>query len=195
MNDTTPSQPRAYFAFRSPYSRLGLHKLKRAGFEGELFVFTGPPEDVPFSDPMANPHKMAYYQHDVFRMTLRMGLPLALPDPFDPDYQPSCLAFVAADRDGKGLDFALAISDARWGEGKNISQPDVIEAAARSADWSGYDPSCLTDEGLKQTLRDQRAQIAADGVFGVPFLIDGSEKYWGQDRFDLWAEDKAKSAG
>lgn len=191
MNDTTPTRPRAYFAFRSPYSRLGLHKLARAGFDGELIVFTGPPEDAPFADPTANRYKLAYYQHDVFRMTLRMGLKLALPDPFDPDYQPSCLAFVAADRAGKGLAFALAVSDARWGEGKNISDPSVIAEAAQAAGWDGYDPAAIAaDPSLKQTLRDQRARIAADGVFGVPFLIDGAEKYWGQDRFDLWVEEK-----
>ena len=189
MDDASSARPRAYFAFRSPYSRLGLHKLAQGGFDGELTVFTGPPDDAPFSDPTANPHKLAYYQHDVFRMTVRMGLPLALPDPFDPDYQPANTAYIAADRAGKGLAFALAVSDARWGEGKNISDSDVIAEAAYVAGWRDYDGAAIAGDGsLIQALKDQRQQIASDGVFGVPFLIDGKHRYWGHDRFDLWLE-------
>ena len=192
MNDTTPSQPRCYFAFRSPYSRLGLHKLARAGFEGELIVFTGPPDDAAFSDPTANRHKLAYMQQDVFRMTVRMGLPLALPDPFDPDYRLANLSFVAARQAGKGLDFALAVSDARWGQGLNISEPDVLAQAAQAAGWTGFDAAAISaDASLAQTLREERARIAADGVFGVPFLVDGRNTFWGHDRFDLWLEERA----
>ena len=37
-----------------------------------------------------------------------------------------------------------------------------------------------------------RAQLEADGAFGVPFAVlerDGTrQRYWGQDRFDLLAE-------
>ena len=192
MNDTTASTLRCYFAFRSPYSRLGLHKLARAGFDGELVIFTGPPEDAPFNDPTANRYKLAYYQQDVFRMTVRMGLPLALPDPFDPDYRLANLSFIAAQNAGKGLDFAVAVSDARWGAGKNISEPEVLAEAAKLAGWDGFDADAIsTDDTLAQTIKDQRALIAADGIFGVPFLIDGPNKYWGQDRFDLWLEERA----
>lgn len=193
MNDTTASTLRCYFAFRSPYSRLGLHKLARAGFDGDLIVFTGPPEDAEFADPTRNKYKLAYYQQDVFRMTVRMGLPLALPDPFDPDYRLANLSFIAAQNAGKGLDFAVAVSDARWGEGKNISEPDVLAEAANAVGWDGFDPDVISaDDTLAQTIKDQRALIAADGIFGVPFLIDGPNKYWGQDRFDLWLEERSE---
>lgn len=197
MNDTTDTATRTglrcYFAFRSPYSRLGLHKLARAGFDGDLILFTGPPEDAEFADPTRNKYKLAYYQQDVFRMTVRMGLPLALPDPFDPDYRLANLSFIAAQNAGKGLAYALAVSDARWGEGKDISEAGVLAEAAKSADWSGFDAQAiLADASLAQVIKDQRAQIQADGVFGVPFLIEGPNKYWGQDRFDLWLEERAE---
>ncbi|WP_439635321.1 DsbA family protein [Oceanicaulis sp.] len=197
MNDTTADTDtqtglRCYFAFRSPYSRLGLHKLARAGFDGDLILFTGPPEDAEFADPTRNKYKLAYYQQDVFRMTVRMGLPLALPDPFDPDYRLANLSFLAAQQAGKGLDYALAVSDARWGAGKNISEMDVLAEAAKSVDWNGFDADAINaDASLAQVIKDQRAQIQADGVFGVPFLIEGPNKYWGQDRFDLWLEERA----
>jgi 2-hydroxychromene-2-carboxylate isomerase len=125
-------------------------------------------------------------------MTMRMGLPLALPDPFDPDYRLANLSFIAAQNAGKGLAFALAVSDARWGAGKTISDADVLAEAAKSADWTGFDADAISaDASLAQVIKDQRVKIAEDGVFGVPFLIDGPNRYWGQDRFDLWLEERA----
>lgn len=181
---------RCYFGFRSPYSRLGLHKIAGAGFDGRLIAFTGPPEDAGgFADPAANKYKRDYYVHDLVRMTMRMGLPVARPDPFEVDWAPSNRAFQAANRDGKGLAFALAVSDARWGEGRDVSDPDVLGACAKAAGWTPPDLDALkTDADLKARFRADRDLISADGVFGVPFLVDGSDKYWGHDRFDLWIE-------
>jgi 2-hydroxychromene-2-carboxylate isomerase len=113
---------RVYHSFRSPYSRLGLHIVARAKLDVDLIPFSGPPEGSAFSDPVANAPKIAYYQFDVPRMTMRMGLPIRRPDPFDVDLVPSYKAAVAADLDGRGMDYALAVSDARWGEGKTFQR-------------------------------------------------------------------------
>ena len=191
MADTASRRdPRCYFGFRSPYSRLGLHKLARAGFDGELIAFTGPPEDAGgFADPAANKYKRDYYVHDVIRMTARMKLPLALPDPFDVDWAPANRAFQAAKRDGAAMAFALSVSDARWGDGKDVSDPLVLAECAVRSGWALPDPDALkADEGLRAMTRDDRRRITEDGVFGVPFLVDGGEKYWGHDRFDLWVD-------
>lgn len=189
MGDTH-NDLRCYFGFRSPYSRLGLHKLARAGFEGRLIAFTGPPEDAGgFADPTANKYKRDYYVHDVIRMTARLDLPIALPDPFDVDWAPANRAFQAANRDRKGLAFALAVSDARWGEGKDVSDPGVLAVCADSIDWTLPDLDALkADADIKARFKADRELIEADGVFGVPFLVEGDQRYWGQDRFDVWLE-------
>lgn len=192
MDDTQGEALRCYFAFRSPYSRLGLHKLAKAGFDGELILFTGPPDDAPFADPTANKYKLAYYRQDVLRMTARMGLPIAPPNPFDVDLTAANRAFVAADQAGHGLAVAMAISDKRWGEGRNVSDPAVIADAAQAAGWAGYDAEKVaSDTAITAQLAANRARIVEDGVFGVPFLVDGRDKYWGQDRFDVWLEERA----
>lgn len=184
----TDSPPRCYFGFRSPYSRLGLHKLARAGFDGEVLAFLGPPDDAGgFADPTANKYKLAYYQHDVFRMTVLMELPLALPDRFDIDWSIPHTAFMAADRAGKGLPFALAGSDARWGQGQDLSDWSVLSECAQEAGFDLPDLDDLrADPDIDTRFAATREAIQADGVFGVPFLIDGHDKFWGQDRFDLW---------
>lgn len=187
MSDTRDAL-RCYFGFRSPYSRLGLHKLAGVDFGGRLIAFTGPPEDAGgFADPAANRYKRDYIVQDVLRVTAAMGLPLALPDPFDVDWAPANRAFQAADRAGRGMAFALAVSDARWGEGRDISDPAVLADCAAAAGLPAPDVEALAaDPDIRARFRADRELICADGVFGVPFLVDGAEKYWGQDRFDLW---------
>ncbi len=181
---------RVYHSFRSPYSRLGLHVIDRAGLDVELIPFTGPPDGVPFNDPVANKPKLAYYSVDAPRMTMRMGLPISVPNPFEVDLTPSYKAAVAAALEGKGMAFALAVSDARWGEGKNISDIDVLKECAGKIGWSADAVDAAQGAlSVGKAMKKHRALIEQDGVFGVPFAVMGAAKYWGHDRFDILVED------
>ena len=187
-------KPRVYHSFRSPYSRLGLHRVARAELDIDLIPFTGPPNGVPFNDPVQNKPKLAYYAMDAPRMTIKMGLPIAMPDPFDVDFDFANRALVLASRSGNGLQFALAVSDARWGAGKNVAQLPVLEECARAA---GLAPGLIAeaqdnDDVLAEMTR-HREQIEVDQVFGVPFAVYGAAKYWGHDRFDLLIDDVRRS--
>jgi 2-hydroxychromene-2-carboxylate isomerase len=186
---------RVYYAFRSPYSRLGLHMLARAELPASLIPFTGPPEGDRFDDPVANRLKLSYYFLDAPRMTMRMGLPMRPPQPFEVDVTAANKAAVAADMDGKGLAFALAVSDARWGKGRDVSDFSVLEKCAEEIDW---DPARIdaaqTCGDVAAAMRGHRDLIEEDGVFGVPFAVMGARKYWGHDRFHILAEDAAAGA-
>ena len=181
---------RVYHSFRSPYSRLGLHIIDRAGLEVQLIPFTGPPEGAQFDDPAANSLKLAYYALDAPRMTRRMELPIARPDPFEVDLIPSYKAAIAADLDGKGMAFALAVSDARWGRGQNIQDINVLRTCAEQINWSAEAVDAAQSAlSVGKAMKKHRALIEQDGVFGVPFAVNGDAKYWGHDRFDLLVED------
>lgn len=187
-------RPRVYFSFRSPYSRLGLHVVQRAGIDAELMPFTGPPDGVAFQDPVQNPAKLAYYALDAPRMTMRMGLKIARPDPFDVDFTPANRAFVLAARAGEALSFAIAVSDARWGAGLNVSQAGVLEECARACGLSrdmiaAAQTNADADADVDEALQKHRDFIEQDQVFGVPFAVCGAGKYWGHERFDLFVED------
>jgi 2-hydroxychromene-2-carboxylate isomerase len=181
---------RVYHSYRSPYARLGLHILDRAGLDAELIPFTGPPEGNQFDDPVANKLKLAYYMLDVPRMTMRMGLPIKPPTPFEVDMAPAYKASVAASRDGKGLPFALAVADARWGEGKDVSDMAVLKACAEKCGWDASAVEAAQDAPfVAKQMKEHRDMITEDGVFGVPFAVMGEAKYWGHDRFPILVED------
>lgn len=184
---------RVYHSFRSPYSRLGLHLLKNAGLEAELIAFTGPPEGVAFQDPVQNAPKLAYYLQDAPRMTMRMGLPIRPPQPFEVDLSAANNAFAAASKAGKGLDYAIAVSDARWGEGRDVSDMSVLETCAENIGWNADAVrAAQNDENIADAHKHYRSMIERDQVFGVPFAVYGDCKFWGHDRFELLIEEATK---
>lgn len=183
------SQPIVFFAFRSPYSRLGLHKLKRAGIAATPVPFTGPPDGAPFFNPTDSKPKLEYYLEDIPRMTARMDLPLGFPDPFEIRGDLPLRAFHWADRQGQGFDFALAASDARWGDGKDLADHGVLTAIAGGLGLSLPEAEALAcDKTLDADMAKARQAVEEHGVFGVPFLVADGAKYWGQDRFDVFLE-------
>lgn len=180
---------RIYHSFRSPYSRLGLHVIDRAGLNVALIPFTGPPEGSRFDDPVQNQPKLTYYMQDIPRMTARMGLPINFPNPFEVDLTPAYKASIAAEKDGFALPFSLAVSDVRWGEGKNVSSMTILASCAEAVGWSASGvEAAQSSPAVEETLREHRALIEQDQVFGVPFAVVGEQKFWGHDRFELLVE-------
>ncbi|WP_421789768.1 DsbA family protein [Hyphobacterium sp.] len=182
-------QPVCFFAFRSPYSRIGLAKLKAASVEPAAIPFTGPPDGVPFFNPTDSKPKLDYYLEDIPRMTARAGLDLAFPDPFEIKGDLPQRAFHWADRQEQGFAFAQEASEARWGLGKDLADHGVLAEIANGLDLDLPDEKALAcDKTLDAEMLKAREAVAAHGVFGVPFLIADGQKYWGQDRFDLYLE-------
>ena len=181
--------PLCFFAFRSPYSRIGLAKLKAAGIVPKMIPFTGPPDGAPFFNPTDSRPKLEYYLEDIPRMTARAGLALAFPDPFELTSNSPNRAFHHADLAGKGFGFACAASEARWGEGKDLNQHDVLTEIAAGIGLDLPDAAALkASDAVSGAEKEARQLINDHGVFGIPFLIADGQKYWGQDRFDLYLE-------
>ncbi|MFD5496842.1 DsbA family protein, partial [Streptomyces sp. NPDC127091] len=82
-----------------------------------------------------------------------------------------------------GPEFIAAVYRARWEEGQDISDPAVI---AYIAERLGLDPVRLStacdDPAVREHGLGSLNSLYRDGVFGVPFFINGYEKFWGVDR-------------
>lgn len=186
---------RIYSGVRSPYSRLGMHVIKRSGLKVDVIPFTGPPGDVPFSNPTDNPLKLGYIMADAPRMAKRLGLTMTMPKVFNANFKPANLAQMAATRDGAGIEFACAIADARWSDGLDIGDLSVLQECAEQAGWSSEALLASVEAGVTPEFEKHRDLIAQDGVFGVPFGViekDGAtHKYWGHERLELLVEDFA----
>lgn len=188
--------PRFYFNLRSPYNFFALHDLEREHPEVldrvEWRPFWEPDEtsagllaeaggQFPYT-PMTRA-KQFYILRDVRRLAADRGLTLTWPTDRSPWWEPAHLTWFLAVDAGLGREWVARAGRARWLEGRDICDPaTVVELAA----GIGLDADAVAAAGDSPELRERAAaalmDLHRDGVFGVPYFINGSEPYWGLDR-------------
>ncbi len=80
-----------------------------------------------------------------------------------------------------------AVFDAAFGTGRDISDPTVlydIGSAFGLSDVAG----AISQPDVKRQLRTNTDTAIAQGVFGVPTTIVGTEIFWGEDTTEMLAE-------
>lgn len=121
------------------------------------------------------------------RQSAKLGMPMNLqPAHWPTNPAPSSYAFIAAAKAGGGDlgKLVFAITRRCWAKEQDIAQDDVIRAALEEAGFDG----ALADSGMlagaEEYARNLEEAVGA-GAFGAPFyIVDGSEKFWGQDRIE-----------
>ncbi|HSF62934.1 MAG TPA: 2-hydroxychromene-2-carboxylate isomerase [Paracoccaceae bacterium] len=137
--------------------------------------------------PQRHDARKAYRLQELRRATVKTGLPFNVNPMFWPvNAAPSSYAIIAAQATGQGGIGALvhAFCRACWAEERDISDDDVVrDVLARQ----GFDPA-IADRGMLMAAETYAANLeeaVSRGVFGAPFyIVDGAEKFWGQDRLD-----------
>lgn len=190
-------RPRFYFSFRSPFSWIAARLLDERLTPTEQAEI----EYIPFWEPdpqtLSRLHELGgeflyiqmsrekhlYILQDIKRMTRSLGYQHAWPIDESPWWELPNLAYLAAQRLGKAREFRDAIYRARWEGGANIHTVDVIRRVAAEV---GLDPDRVAAAPDDPEIREEAAgallRCYKDGVFGIPFLILGFEKFWGLDR-------------
>ncbi len=177
---------RFYFSFRSPYSWLAFHRIRRAieGLPVRLeCVPVFPPKDYP-NDP-AVPAKLPYIVADVERIARAYGLGVRWPREVDANWMRPHAAHLHAEKHGKGDAFALAAYAARFSEGRDLGADDTLASVASA---SALDPQgtirAADDPALVRRVGEGIKSAVEIGVFGVPTFVYREEKFWGNDRID-----------
>ena len=188
-----------YFSFRSPYSWIAAHRLRERLDTWETSIYRIPfwePDPITLGllkdrggeiiyQPMSRA-KHLYILQDIKRLTGKLGYNIAWPiDKENAWWDLPHLAYLSACRKGKGEEFFWAVSRYRWELGKNICSEMVI---AEIAGEIGLDPTATVNAPEDDQLRAEGAealyQCYRDDVFGVPFFMNGYQKFWGVDRVD-----------
>jgi 2-hydroxychromene-2-carboxylate isomerase len=75
---------------------------------------------------------------------------------------------------------------ARWAEGRDVSEPDVVRALLAGAGLDGEAALAQAQsEAMAQRLQQACDEAMLRGVFGVPTIAVGDRLFWGNDRFEL----------
>jgi 2-hydroxychromene-2-carboxylate isomerase len=178
-----------YFDFVSPYAWLAAHQLgavrdcAEATFRYVPVLFARLLDHHANVGPAEIPAKRRYTFVDAQRWAIHLRLEFKSPPahPFNPLKPLRVTSAVEDERMRERL--AVALLDAAWSAGRDITSDAVIAEVANSA---GVDGNALLrraqSEDIKQRLRQQTEGAVAAGVFGVPSFVVDREIFWGNDR-------------
>jgi 2-hydroxychromene-2-carboxylate isomerase len=184
-----------FFSTVSPYTYLaGLRMEEVATRHGATIVYR--PMDLtggifPRTGGLAvkdrHPARLDYRLQELRRQAAKYGLPLDL----DPPYRavnpaPSSYAFIAAMRAGGGNLGHLVheFTGAVWRDKRDIAEDEVIADCLAAAGFDRGLAGMAMLAGADEYVRNTEDAVAK-GVFGAPFyIVDGTEKFWGQDRIE-----------
>ena len=124
------------------------------------------------------PEKQAMVMKDLQRWAWWWGVPFCFPAQF-PLRTVLPLRCVLASPQPAPL--IRSLFRAAWGEGKDISQENILLECGLTPQQiaSASSPNCLE----REKLRVSTAQAREKGIFGVPtFEVNGRFRFWGQDR-------------
>ena len=187
-----------YFGAISPYSWFTAERIDavlpqarwRPVFAGALFRSAG---RVSWGLTEEREERIA----DCERRAAQHGLgPMRWPEGWPANDVRTERAIVAAGRDGQLVPFALAAMRACFGEGADITRPEVLEAVAAGCGLDGARLLEATeDPEVKGALRANNDEAVAAGVIGVPTVVVAGEPFWGDDRLDEAAARAARGTG
>ncbi|MBT9382619.1 DsbA family protein [Pseudooceanicola sp. CBS1P-1] len=183
-----------YFTTFSPFSYLAGDGLERIAAEAGAEIRYKPVDLMRIFDATGGVkpaerslQRQEYRLQELRRARDKTGLEMNLKPAFAPaNPMPSSYAIIAADKAGGG-DLGLLVRlflRACWAEERNIAEDEVVRDCLGKA---GFDPA-LADSGLllgAETMMRYTDEALAAGVFGAPFyIVDGTERFWGQDRLE-----------
>ena len=149
---------------------------------GPLFHAQQGMKDSPFN---VVPVKGSYMWRDVERTCEKYGLPFKRPGRFPQNGLMAARITLSLPQEARP-NFVKAVFQANFAHDRDISDPQILHAAARRA---GLDPletlAAMTSEPVKEQLREETAVAAGHGIFGAPsFVTEDSELFWGNDRIE-----------
>lgn len=185
------SSPYAYFAalrIDALAARHGRTALWRPFLLGAVFQRTG-------MGPLTGQALRGdYARRDWDRLARLERAPFRLPDGFPlKTTAPARMTYaVQAEDPALSARFGRALFEAAYGEGADISDPDVAAAVGAGL---GLERNALlraaADDRWRAELRARTDEAIAKGVFGSPFVIVDGEGFWGADRLpmvELWLQ-------
>jgi 2-hydroxychromene-2-carboxylate isomerase len=188
--------PRFYFSFRSPYSWLAYRDLMSEYpdvAERLAWLPFWEPDELStrmlaeaggsFAYVDMSRAKSRYILQDVRRLVTRRRLSLTWPVDRKPWWEVAHLAYLVARRHGAAPRFIARVYRARWEEGHDISDRNTIAAIGAEVGLPRDElHGAVDDPGVRQEGLAALLSIYTDDVFGVPYFMNGRERYWGVDR-------------
>ncbi len=147
------------------------------------FLLGGVFRDTGNRAPAELPAKGAYLLDDLKVWSAYYGVPLDFPECFPISSILAMRAAIAADRLGKGSEFASQVMQLYWVDGGDPSDADSVKKVASSVGLDGDKIIQMVQEPeIKDALKQNSAEAVKRGAFGAPTFFVGEKMFWGNDR-------------
>lgn len=132
------------------------------------------------------PAKGRYMWRDMARECARLDLPLKRPEPFPQHSLMAARVAIAGIDAGWCPAFTRALFHAQFGEGRTISDPELLTAILNELGQNaGQVLKDATSEPVKTRLKVMTEEARSRGIFGAPsFLTEDGDLFWGNDRLE-----------
>ena len=176
-----------YFSLRSPYSAIVAKRVF------ELGRLTGAPVRLRYVLPMVMrglpvpSEKRSYISQDAAREAHVRGIPFGrLNDPVGRPAERGLALIPFAEQSGKAQAYVLSFMHSVWAEGIDAGSERGLRIIAERAglDWAQAS-AALKNDAWRAVAEQNRAELFALGLWGVPSFRLRDVAVWGQDR--LWA--------
>lgn len=151
-------------------------------------VFNAVNKDVYERRANPDPRKAGYSAKDLQDWARLTGLVIIMPPPVFPVRATLAMrCALAAQDEGKVVEFSRNCFEAYWTRSEDISLPHVLTKVCEEADLDGEHilEKSQTDE-IKNRLRANTDEVIARGGFGSPTMfVNGTDMYFGNDRMEL----------
>jgi 2-hydroxychromene-2-carboxylate isomerase len=166
-----------YFDFVSPYSHIGLYRLREVPAQVTLkpVLFAALLDHWGQKGPAEIPAKRQWTYRWCTWWARELGIPFRFPSahPFNPLHHLR-LALACGSRP----EAVKRIFDHLWTTGADPADPARFAALCAEL---GVEPAQVGSAEIKDLLRQGTQEAAARGVFGVPTFVVDAEVFWGAD--------------
>ena len=193
-----------FFDLSSPYSYLAATQIEAVARRAQAKTRWAPMvlgavfQSAGSAMPMSVPAKAQWMMSDLARWADYYKVPFTMPAVFPLNAMTTHRAILVAARDAgeaQGKALALAAYNALWGEGRDVSQAEVISDLASELGLDGDAIVAATqDADIKAQLRQNTEEAVARGAFGAPTIFVGESMFWGNDRLHFVEAAAAQAA-
>ena len=135
---------------------------------------------------LAVPAKGKYMMRDLANCAAHIKVHLSAPASFPINSLLTMRTALAAMQSEHGPAFARAVMAAHWGEGKDVSQAELLQSLA---DGLGLDGAQLIEaaqaQAIKDALKANCESAISRGAFGAPTFFVNDMMFFGHDRLTI----------
>ncbi|MBV9902978.1 MAG: 2-hydroxychromene-2-carboxylate isomerase, partial [Alphaproteobacteria bacterium] len=151
-------------------------------------VFNAVNKDVYERRANPDPRKARYSAKDLQDWARLTGLTIIMPPPVFPVRATLAMrCALAAQEEGKVVEFSRNCFEAYWTRSEDISLPNVLLQVCAEADLNGeHILERAQADDIKNRLRANTDEVIERGGFGSPTMfVNGNDMYFGNDRMEL----------